>query len=376
MVEPAKEGYLFSGYDQPLQPAEEELTYTAQYKEIRDFAVEDMNSEIEKGKLISLHGSRLHIYYQDGSEEYRDLTSDMIGSYDRETSGYQRLSITLAGITRKVDLLISEDLQNLRRDLDQKVREVKEKTDLGQKVSAEDLYYLKRSLGRIDYDLELDEIRLLDGLLMEEMRPHVEFFITDASGHDVGISGMGLTLPVSEADYDGKLLKNAYRMDVTAADAEAEARLQELARNNGYTPSFALQASFYRNGHPVSASLPFVLSLKVEDSDRIYAVFCCDEDGDLYLCRTVRSAHQIYFEAPGSGSYLAAYMNSENIYDLEDTEEVLTLRNSDPDSHAIFFERARWTSLILLDLLLFFLIWKQKDVQKKRCINYYRSLNR
>ena len=377
-VAPEREGYIFTGYDRKLQPAKEETTYTAQYRKVRDFAVNDFPKRTQLNDALRFPGATLTVYYENDEEETIPLTSDQIGYIDRTVPGEQEITISYAGITKTRTIEVSEQLEKECEEIADKTGILRHAYRLNSTYYLDELKYVREKLQEVGdaYTLDMDEIYDLDQMFLDEYREEVDFLIDDELGVDASVSGMALTLNISEEDFSDYFLKNAFHFVVQPAEEGTSEISAAIAENYGYDPVLDFEVSFKRNRKPVESKLPFVIQLKAPEMtiDKVYTVFSLNENGEIVSLPCRRSTGYLRFLAINEGPYMVMSRNSDDKYTLEDIPETINTGNMDPDNQKIFFMAGIYGILSLYVVLMITSVFRNRNRKKQIRLGFRDSV--
>ena len=378
IIEPEYEGYDLTGYDLPIERAQEEKTYTAQYRKIKDIEVSaGLKKTLELGRFFDLRDTFLNITYENGQKERQPLDSDMLHGVDIYENGKQSLEIDYNGVSRNVDVDVSRDLSELSRRVDDLIEKNISSYRKNGKFSSDEVKEIKRDLQKLDYLYDIEMVRDLDAMLLETDRDRFAYHIDD-NRFDLEVSGLCLSLPDAGNSTLFKPFRDTYYVHVKEVSGRELSTLKDIAGSYGFEVIDQLNVSYSLNLKKVEAEGAVVLSVKLPDkeTDRIYSVYRLDDNGDVVKCKTTQTDSRIQFLTKRSGSFVIMARDSVNVYDIKDMDENMTQDNMDPDNQAEFLYGMGLLAVCLIGsiAILYYQILNRKE--EKIWKDFKRSLQR
>lgn len=367
-----REGYECLGFEPQLGVATSDTEYVAQYQKIASIELLDGLKEIvEAGMPYNLSGGKLKVNYDDGTSQIKDIDSNMLVSYDTTASGKTTIKINYCGILIEHEIEVSQDLAALRKTLQEKIASNIQSYLQDGTYNIDDLAMIKSGLAQLNYPLSFDEIRFIDQMLLVDSDSN--YHILD-NKYDLSISGFALSLP--NATSDNPLFTNTYYAKINPVKYSARERLINVSKAYGFKEVSSFNLSFALNLEQVSNINPFVVQVAINDKqlDEIYSVYRLDDDGSVYKCRSSQTANYIQFLTDDDGDFMILAMDSQNVYDLADGNENISVLNHDIDIHGIFLLYSTGLCELLILLILIINIRRLKN-QKEILWNDYKKLS-
>lgn len=356
-----RDGYKWVTFDSELEDANADKKYVAEYIKIDSVELVGFKEKIvEKGEPYIFDGYKIKVYYENGSSEVLDVNSNMISNFNTNEEGLISVQINYCGVTTSFDITVSNELNTIRDELNNKISENIETFNQNGTYNINDLDFIKESLTKIDYQLSFEEIRALDAMMIQNSDNNYHILDND---FDMSISGFALSLP--DAENDDFIVPNTYYAKVSKVTRRKTRRLIDVSKAYGFKDVSSFNLKFSLNLKDIDPIIPFVVQVKIDDKDlnSIYSVYRLDVDGNVYKCRSRQSTNYIQFLTNGSGDFMILSMNSQNTYDLQDGIENINADNQDINIHKLFIE---YSFLFMISLVAVILLINLKRLVKEQ----------
>lgn len=371
---PQKKKAVFKNYQKEVQAAQQETAYQAIYREVASLTVENFPREIEQGLPLDLRGVYGRVHYKDGETVNISLNTDNVWGYRPQQAGAQSLFVRLAGQEVSQIIRVSEEKAKQRKEIEQHAEIMFTRLQNKEKIALNELFSLRQELADISYNLDIEKTQLFDAVIYEQVKDHLRFVIEDPLHLDVGISGLNLAYPITQENFDGKVVPNILGVRLSALAKKDERHLRYTAESYGYEVIEGFFVQPFYNLKNFKAQLPLVISVRIYDPQKVYSVYAMDSDGNLSLCSVMQSENFIRFLAPGEGSYLLVAKESNNTYKLKDVKETLHIDNTDRQVYERFFRRILLAGLAVFSLLMITLLFKLEEGIRDTWNVYKKSL--
>jgi len=368
MIEPVKEGYKFLAFEL-ISEEENKKNYIATYKEVVDYEISGLSETIEKDTYLQFKDAYITVEYGDGSSEKIDLNTDYISFPDTSEVGETTITVNYCGIEKSETITVIESSDIKNQVISNKLNKVSNISDLSELIS------LRKQVKESEYEATVEQMQDFDQAFYTSLNNNIDFVVDDSYDLDLGIAGLSLVFDIEESDSESKLFNNVYQIKEKQIDKDDLQRLIKAANSQGYEEYKAFGLSYYRNQKQIEAKGDIFIQIKAEDENDYYMVFVLDADNNIRECRSTRGSEYLQFKADCNASYLVAKVDSNNIYDLEDSRFLINSDNKVDIYHSDFFKKMIYILMITFILLLIFIYLKQADTLNKRN-NKYRNLLR
>ena len=336
-VDPAREGYLFSGY----------ADNQAQYEKIKSISIiGEPRKEYQLDDKIDLSGISLAVELDDGVVEI-PVDSSMVDKAYFPEAGVQEVSINLQNniVTFEVEVEPEESADTIHEIYSDYL----EKTNITELEAANLFEIVERDRTEAYSGLTFDEIREIDGLVMKY--DEGTNYILDTGGLDLSLSGVAMSFL---QDKENSFINDNLFVNVVESD---DAQLKKLVENYDYDSYNQFSLQFSRNNTVLDLDNEIVVSVakpEGSDSHRIFMVF--EHTGDRFIrLSTTQTDNYISFRTAENGSFIIAGVESVNSYSSPDKSEVLTAETSDQDAFIGIYRNlglAAAADLVLLTAML------------------------
>lgn len=354
---PVKEGFVFDGFDRSVVFSDKEERYIAQFRKVEKIAIESFPNTLEQADALDLRHARLRVQYQNDTQLI-PINSDMIDAYDSSLLGKQKIIVRYAGLQAETEITITQTMTQAREELEIKKKELFTKIEKHQDISLEELLKFKEELIEANVRLSIEETTILDSAIYQHTKDKVLYVIEDEEQLDLAVSGLNVALNISEKDFDKPILPTIFGVKSIPISRQQNYILTSMADAYHYQGVKGFGLQLFKDNHFLEASLPLVVRIRAQETDRIYTVYYLDDNGDIYQCASVRSENYIRFLAPGSGAYLLVEQETNNRYNLRDQSETLEEKNTDRYVYSRFFRRICIAMFAIFSLLM--IVFKKK----------------
>ncbi|MBR2577622.1 MAG: bacterial Ig-like domain-containing protein, partial [Erysipelotrichaceae bacterium] len=338
IADPERDGYAFTGFEPELTAADEDASYTATYRKIESVSIaKGLKTSVEQGSYLDLRNAYLTVVYEDGRKENIEIDTDMLSGIDADENGKQALIVTFNGVSDSIDVNVSKDLRELNERISSLIdRNIGLYKDTGIYDTAE-IKEIKKNLRKVDYLYDMEKIRQIDKIMLEEYRGRANYRIDD-NDYDLSVSGLTLSLTDASITSPFRFFKNTYYVHTGDVSRKDKKTLQEIGEAYGFEAVDYLSIEYGLNLRKIEPDGAVIISLKLEDkeTDKTYSVYRLDDNGDIVKCKTTQTNSYIQFLTKKSGSFVILAKDSVNNYDLPDYKENITGDNSDPDNNGLF----------------------------------------
>jgi len=369
-----KDGYEFDGFDETLSNATENKTYTAQYRKIESVNLEQgIVSPIELDDVYNLKGGSIRVCYEGGACKTIDVNSNNVRGLDIGTAGKQTVNLDYNGVFTSQEVEVSKEMSDLRTEVKEKMASLINSYRSSGTYDENDLQFIKDNLKKVDYNLGFGEIRMLDSMLLNNVRKKSNFVVDE--GHNISISGLALATSNSESKLNDLSLKDTYYVTTSGVNYFDNKKIKDTAEAYGFEVVDGLNIAVTYNYQNVKLENPIVVQIAIENKEpnKIYSVYSVNDNDDIVKCRTTQTGSFIQFITRNTGSFVVLSKDGTNNYNIEDSFENLSYYNSDPDNNTIFIE-----SLLLLFLAMYgaiqIIIYKKKEKELEILWKDYRKL--
>ena len=360
LLKPSKDAYVFSYYKK--EENDNEILYTAVYKEIEKIKVYNLPSKISANSYLNIENAYIKVFYKDGGSDKLPIDTDMLSCVYFKDVGKYKIKINYHGKVVEQEIEVVEKDNTLEELIDINISSYK---DSGS-YNLDEIKKVKELLIDNDYDFDFEKIRILDTILLNEYHDTFNYLITE-NDYDLSLSGLGLSVI---KDKNSSLITpfiDTYKVKIKNISSSDKKKLREIGEAYGFEPVTYFKVDYFLNGIKVKQNGPMIFSLKLEDkkTDKIYTVYRLDENGDIYKCKTIQSSNYISFLSKENGKFVVLEKDGFNNYDLEDTYENLTSLNDDIDTYRLFMEGMLMVMLIIFGFMnILYVLYLDKETNK------------
>lgn len=368
MIKPDKDGYEFIKYNHEPKIASANDIYVAEYKQIESIEIIEypINYAEYQGSL-DLSNGRIRVNYFDGLYKEVDITTDMVSGFNPNELSKQTITISYCGVTTEYEI---EVIDNGGNDFAKIKSNLETLLDTYKASGSYDIPTLETLVNQIDYidsELNYEEIKLLDQMILELTDNKINYMIED-SRFDFNISGMALSLNSLNSLVDKHpFYKDTYKLALTVLNGYENKMMNALSEAYDFEKADSFALYFKKNGEDLSAKIPMIISFKLDDMDisKIYTVYQITSVGDIYKCRTTQSKDRIEIMAYGEGSFIVFAKQTTNEYTFEANEHNLNQNNDDEDytANLLTITRIVLIVLVLAICIVYNKILKEKEKQ-------------
>ena len=360
LLKPSKDAYVFSYYKK--EENDNEILYTAVYKEIEKIKVYNLPSKISANSYLNIENAYIKVFYKDGGSDKLPIDTNMLSCVYFKDVGKYKIKINYYGKVVEQEIEVVEKDNTLEELIDINISSYK---DSGS-YNLDEIKKVKELLIDNDYDFDFEKIRILDTILLNEYHNTFNYLITE-NDYDLSLSGLGLSVI---KDKNSSLITpfiDTYKVKIKNISSSDKKKLREIGEAYGFEPVTYFKVDYFLNGIKVKQNGPMIFSLKLEDkkTDKIYTVYRLDENGDIYKCKTIQSSNYISFLSKENGKFIVLEKDGFNNYDLEDTYENLTSLNDDIDTYRLFMEGMLMVMLIIFGFMnILYVLYLDKETNK------------
>ena len=257
------------------------------------------------------------------------MTTDMVeGIYSKKT-GTKTLKVTYAGCTLNYEIRVSDELTKKQENMQQRAAAVIKlydgKTDLNEEALQE-LEQLRKDVTAFPLTpLANEQIRLIDRILQENLKPRYSVIIKDDS-HDLQVSGLSMAR-IQETGFLNTFLPKTIVLKVKdSIDEEQQALAKKVARANGTTveETFSIEGTDDFSSLKLKQEAVFSIKKPKDSKNKRYHIYYVDGQ-DVYQIPTEQSKSRIRFTTEKLGSYVLVSANQRSIQEADDIAEVNTI---------------------------------------------------
>ncbi|MCI5773815.1 MAG: glucosaminidase domain-containing protein [Erysipelotrichaceae bacterium] len=361
---PTKDNALFVGWDKELANVLEDTVYVAQYQDVNSIELVSIPKQAyEINERIDLTNGSVKVNFADGSSKEFALTTAMVSGYDLSSAGEQEVLVSYAGCTTTYPISVSQELDDLRKDLTNKINEVLELDPL--QLSADDkaqLLVLKNEINEgIQPTLSFAQLRNLDKLIYASIDKRIQYRVDS----DIAVSGLSLVIPIKDS-LSKTWLKDFY--SVSKGKADHKATLEKVAKANDYTIHEAFSIKIRNRLSKIEVDRPFIISLPKPanySANEMFKVLAY-ENGEVRECNTTQTDNYIQFMSDGNADYLLVSKTSANTYSEKDVLETINQTNSETDILTIIGFGAFGTLIVIIGIIIALKIRRRMKYDSKK----------
>lgn len=372
IIAPTKTNALFNGWDITLENAKENLTYNATYKAVKNIQlVEKPKTSYHIEEALDLRNGVIRVNFKDGKSKEVAITTDMIRDFTTATEGKQNVTIAYAGCTITYEIEVhNEQVQKQQELMDRAAYIIKTysgKTGLTKESIDEITRFTKDIRSLNEGILSSDQIRVIDRILQENLKPRYSVIINDDT-FDLQVSGLGLAL-YKETSFLNKVLPKTIEVNVDKDVAsEDEELLKKVASANNMQIASMLSIDGTNDFSSLKTTQDMVFSikkLKKDKNEQFYRVYYVDGN-DVIQLPTTQSNTRIVFQSPNLGSYAIVYQNRDASEDGQDYKEVNTIQQNGKNYIKSYILLPSALLLILCIAFISFMVYRKKHKKKHK----------
>lgn len=327
---PVKDHALFSSWDIQLKPAGEPLTYKATYRDVKQIVLTQMPlTTYDLNESLDVSDGRIRVDFADGTSKEVSMTTDMVEGFSSKKTGTKTLKVTYAGCTLNYEIRVSDELTKKQENMQQRAAAVIKlydgKTDLNEEALQE-LEQLRKDVTAFPLTpLANEQIRLIDRILQENLKPRYSVIIKDDS-HDLQVSGLSMAR-IQETGFLNTFLPKTIVLKVKdSIDEEQQALAKKVARANGTTveETFSIEGTDDFSSLKLKQEAVFSIKKPKDSKNKRYHIYYVDGQ-DVYQIPTEQSKSRIRFTTEKLGSYVLVSANQRSIQEADDIAEVNTI---------------------------------------------------
>lgn len=306
MVAPTQDGFIFSHWSSPLQPASSEMTYYAQYQKVRKAEITTLPKQTYKlDETLDVQGAILTLTSDDGSTKDIAIESSMVFGYDAKILGEQNLQVSYQGISIPYPITVhdnhEEEVATFKSELISYIDSYKENNELTKEMK-QALIERKQEMDTTGIPtFTTSEYRMLDALLQKAYGSMLRVYIND-DGYQSGVSGLTLaTSFTTPSSFFGEALRFSQEQGV---HDNAEELLTRIGEANEYQVEDFFTLSLQYQGEDVTLQDDILISMErpKSDSPKDYLLLRY-LNGEVYRINASQSDEQIQFITKNLGEY-------------------------------------------------------------------------
>ncbi len=361
---PVKDGFLFTDWDQELQPATHTMTYTAQYEPIA--AVEWKNlpkQSYRKEEGLDVSDGVITITTKDGDTLDTPLNTGMVSGYDAEKPGVQTLSVHYQGASINYQVKVAENISPLDSQQQARLKALFNEEwsqNLSEEVKTEVLA-LKAILDEQGIpDFSADELRRLDAFIQSAYGSSLQIRISDAN-QDISASGLSVAIPLDEPSFFPQILRLAWIQGIAG---HKETLLSQVAQGNGYHMEYCFSLNGGKGMQDASLQSEIIISLPkpADHPANLHYLILRYDDGQVIQEPAYQSENRITFSTDAFGDFALVSRSGGMIKGNEDMLE----NNSSKTNPPSLLEYMLWAIGALILLLLIFITWLIRKRRKRK----------
>lgn len=342
---PVKEHAVFERWNQLT-----DNTYQAQYREIDHIEMGQMPPQIvELNVPLDLSNGSIQVTYKDGGTEVIPLTMSMVHGYDLSKAGEQNVTVTYGGSTCSYSLIVSEQLDTIRKEMISLVEKVLTYDTETERSEDEfqTMNQLKDLLIHEFYPVfTMKQITALDKVYETVSHDNYSVIIKE-NEYDLAVSGLFFANNLDSSNHH--FLKNTIHLSIEST--KSSDLLKETALSHGWeiVEGFTLEMSLNRNKAAWKGPMIFSIARPLE-KNKTYSLFYLSND-EVIQCHTAVYLDRIRFKALHPGEYLLVSKDTVNDYDILAPVEVLTHKHNGVD-YDLLMKSGSAVSIIVLMILI------------------------
>ena len=360
LVRPTKDGFVFYKYEKIEK--DDEITYKAIYKEIDKIEVFNLPSVIDVDSYLNIKDAYVLVTFKDGSKEKVILDTNMLSCVYFKEVGTNKIEINYSGVAIEKEIEVVTNDNNLKDLIDKNISSYKKDASYDLK----EVEKIKSLLKEEDYNLNFEELRILDTILLKKYHNKFNYLI-DENEYDLSLSGLGLSIIEDKNINLIKPFVDTYKIRIKDIGLKNKKKLRELGMAYEFNPVTYFEIEYFLNGKEIAQEGPIIFSMKLENkkANAIYTVYRLDENDNIYKCKTIQSSNYIYFLSKENGKYVVLEKDGFNNYESEDNYENLTSINDDIDTYRIFIEGMIMFMLIIFGYMnILYAIYLNKELNR------------
>ena len=355
--EPRGKDISFSGFDMDLQNVEEDIEYTAQYRNVVSMEFASLpRTEYELNDRIDLRNGQVLVRYEDGTEAVRQLTTSNVSGYDMSVAGDQDVLVESDGKQESFTISVSEEKDVQRAKIKDKILGMigyyAGRTQYTDDQVSQILEVKKEMDATVQPYLTQPDLRAFDTILRGAYRDKINYVVAD-NPYGLAVSGLSVSIPLEEGQLErSEADEDTYRISIEKGiSKDAEEAMTKYADYLGQTVLESFTISLAKNMEVTPMKGPLLCTVTRPANSAggdVFLVLNYTENGDVVQCYTRQTTNTISFMTEGTGEFLLMRMSTSNQYMGEDPVETLTQESNSADIRGIIANVALGALLLVV----------------------------
>ena len=355
--EPRGKDISFSGFDMDLQNVEEDIEYTAQYRNVVSMEFASLpRTEYELNDRIDLRNGQVLVRYEDGTEAVRQLTTSNVSGYDMSVAGDQDVLVESDGKQESFTISVSEEKDVQRAKIKDKILGMigyyAGRTKYTDDQVSQILEVKKEMDATVQPYLTQPDLRAFDTILRGAYRDKINYVVAD-NPYGLAVSGLSVSIPLEEGQLErSEADEDTYRISIEKGiSKDAEEAMTKYADYLGQTVLESFTISLAKNMEVTPMKGPLLCTVTRPANSAggdVFLVLNYTENGDVVQCYTRQTTNTISFMTEGTGEFLLMRMSTSNQYMGEDPVETLTQESNSADIRGIIANAALGALLLVV----------------------------
>ncbi len=355
--EPRGKDISFSGFDMDLQNVEEDIEYTAQYRNVVSMEFASLpRTEYELNDRIDLRNGQVLVRYEDGTEAVRQLTTSNVSGYDMSVAGDQDVLVESDGKQESFTISVSEEKDVQRAKIKDKILGMigyyAGRTKYTDDQVNQILEVKKEMDATVQPYLTQPDLRAFDTILRGAYRDKINYVVAD-NPYGLAVSGLSVSIPLEEGQLErNEADEDTYRISIEKGiSKDAEEAMTKYADYLGQTVLESFTISLAKNMEVTPMKGPLLCTVTRPANSAggdVFLVLNYTENGDVVQCYTRQTTNTISFMTEGTGEFLLMRMSTSNQYMGEDPVETLTQESNSADIRGIIANAALGALLLVV----------------------------
>ena len=355
--EPRGKDISFSGFDMDLQNVEEDIEYTAQYRNVVSMEFASLpRTEYELNDRIDLRNGQVLVRYEDGTEAVRQLTTSNVSGYDMSVAGDQDVLVESDGKQESFTISVSEEKDVQRAKIKDKILGMigyyAGRTQYTDDQVNQILEVKKEMDATVQPYLTQPDLRAFDTILRGAYRDKINYVVAD-NPYGLAVSGLSVSIPLEEGQLErNEADEDTYRISIEKGiSKDAEEAMTKYADYLGQTVLESFTISLAKNMEVTPMKGPLLCTVTRPANSAggdVFLVLNYTENGDVVQCYTRQTTNTISFMTEGTGEFLLMRMSTSNQYMGEDPVETLTQESNSADIRGIIANAALGALLLVV----------------------------
>lgn len=371
VLAPTKDQALFQNWDIKLGPAQTDLLYKAQYKDVKQLRLTQkplINYGLED--TLNVKDGKILVEFKDDTTTEVNLTTDMVSGFQQKKEGKQILTIRYAGTSITYEIQVSNTLANAQKTLHEKaayiIKTYSGKTQLTPD-SISELEQFRQDIVTMEKNpFSIDQIRVIDRIFKENLKPRYSVIIKDRT-YDTQLSGLHMG-PQNKDNFLNRILPKTISVDIQSSiPKEDEEIAKKVAKANRVTYEGAMHISGKDDFSSLKLKQTVAFSIKKPNANdqKLYRVYYI-ENGEVYQLPTSQSTSRVLFSNNKLGSYAIVSINEQSIKKTFDYTEVNTIKGNGKNYIMIFIIFPITSIIVIFFLGIGYLVYRRKHPNKKK----------